>query len=166
MKRYDEYDEYFVARLIRFNVNVGYNKEVKKKNDFKFRNIKEQMFRFELPEFENVNSAEENVEFVIFDIGYYGRHKWNLKVMREEGKPVSRLEAIRCVEEWFSKPLTEEYFEMVLDDTTYSGHSQYSKFENVKNNIKCRGDILGDKKSLSSINFDEDTSTLHLEFDI
>ena len=125
------------------------------------------MFRFELPEDTKLeDEKEENVESVIFDIGYYGRHKWNLKVSREDGRWVSHLEAIRAVEQWFSKPMTKEYFEMILDDTTYEGHSEDSKFENVKKFLKCRDDILGDKKYLSSIEFDEDDSTLYLHFDI
>jgi hypothetical protein len=119
-----------------------------------------QLKGFEFEIMVDLDNTEEIVEFVTFEMGYYGRRKWELNVIKGRNR-VTQLEAVKYVEKWLSKPLTEEYFDMVKDDT------KYDDWEKEKNHLKCRGDLLGSRKYLHEIRFDENYPTiLHLECDI
>jgi hypothetical protein len=113
-------------------------------------------FQFELGG--DLDNEEEDVEFVEFDLGYHEGHKWRLNVSEGRMQRISQLKAVKKVEEWLSKPLTEEYFEMMKDDTDFKTWNEATQY------VKYRGDLLGKRIWLRSMRFEH--SVLYLELDL
>lgn len=79
-----------------------------------------------------LNYTDEYVKTVKFKISRYGKHEHIL----EFNKHVTEPEAIKKVEDYLSKPITREYFDLVTDDTVDLDWS----FDYYKG--LCRGKLL------------------------
>ena len=58
------------------------------------------------------DTKKRSITSVVFDVSRYGEYTYRIKFSR----PVSEKRAIRKVESYLSKPLTEIYFNTVKDD--------------------------------------------------
>jgi len=87
-------------------------------------------------EYEN---TDKSIHGALFDISRYG--KYNKTMYFDEN--VTQYEAIKTIEIWLSKPLTEKYYDKICDDTFHK-HS----WEKTKEYYKCRGDCLSDARFL------------------
>lgn len=91
-------------------------------------------FMMELNEsdYDVLNEGNEIITSLKFRIGRNGLHNWILKF----DEKISLKKAIKKVEKFLSKPLSEEYFDLVKDDIEYprSLHTMY----------KSRAGLLGE----------------------
>lgn len=92
----------------------------------------------QIREYEN---TLKTVKSVTFAISRYDKYEMTIRF--DYQNPKTEKETIEYVEAFLSQPLTEEWFNMVRDDTFH----QYS-WEEAKEYFKCRGDVLGDAKFL------------------
>jgi hypothetical protein len=120
------------------------------------------MFKFQVGENVKLDNFYLKLEYVIFDLSYYENHKWKLKVsgnyIPKRHKDLrTECQALALVEEWLSQPVTEDYFNMIKDDT-----NEYHSLTN----LKIRGDVLGEKKHIYKISYNPENNTLHLFCDV
>lgn len=90
------------------------------------------------------NDVNRNVKSVTFSISRYSKYLMTIRFDFREPLKTEK-ETIEYVEDFLSKPLTEEWYQMVQDDTFH----QYNWSEAQKL-FECRGDILGDAKFLEN----------------
>lgn len=83
----------------------------------------------------------KNVTSVEFDISRYGKFNHVL----EFTFPLSEKEAVEKVEEYLSHPLTEEYYNGIVDDLFHQ-----APWEEAVEYFPCRGDCLTDCKFLEN----------------
>ena len=89
-------------------------------------------FRYKICCENELNTCDNYVKFVKFQISRYGNHYHVLKFDEKITEP----EAIKKVEEYLSKPITQEYFDLVTADIIDWNWS----FDNYKD--LCRGKLL------------------------
>ena len=82
----------------------------------------------------------KNVASVTFNISRYGKYKFTMRfdeLLTEKG-------AVKVVEQWLSKPVSQDYYEMVKDNLWNDQLEDYG--ENP-----CRGNLLTDCKFLEGL---------------
>ena len=84
--------------------------------------------------------VDHNINKAIFDISRYGKYQHSINF----DSPVTEKIAIKAVEKYLSKPLTEEYYNTIKDDMFHS----MLLYDEAKENYKCRGKCLTDCKFL------------------
>ena len=91
----------------------------------------------------------KNVKSVTFNISRYA--KYSMTIRFDYQKPMTEKGTIEYVEEFLSKPLTEDWFNMVRDDTFHE-----FTWEEAKEQFVCRGDVLTDAKFLEGTHLSQD----------
>jgi hypothetical protein len=91
----------------------------------------------------NPLSNENNVVSVKFNASRYGRFAHTLWF----DKQVSEILAIQKAEEYLSKPLTKEYYNIVKDDLFHDA----MEWNEAKHYYQCRGSLLSDAIYLERI---------------
>ena len=110
---------------------VGKKIYIQKTNDihFKFKNILNRQY-----------DTTRVLFMVTFAISEYGDYTHSIKFKM----PMTEKEAILEVEKYLSKPLTEDYYNLILDGLEDSGIG----WEFARKFYKCRGEVLGDNINL------------------
>ena len=84
--------------------------------------------------------VDHNINKAIFDISRYGKYQHSI----DFDFPVTEKQAIKAVEKYLSKPLTEEYYNTIKDDMFCSIES----YDDAETYYDCIGDCLSDCKFL------------------
>jgi hypothetical protein len=93
------------------------------------------------------SAIDHKIKSVTFDISRYGEHSEAIRF----NHPVSEKVAIECVEQYLSRPLTQEVFETIKDDIFHDDMS----WEEAQAHYECIGDCLMDAKFLEAIEIDD-----------
>lgn len=88
-----------------------------------------------------INNKEKKIRTIVFPISRFGKYKMSITFEEK----VTELFAVKTVEEWLSKPLSEDYYNIVKDDLFHDNIEAYG--ENIN-----RGRLLGDCIFLEQIN--------------
>ena len=105
--------------------------------------IEQEGFKYQIPGLDDDDEDRDdyfddvtaNVKRVKFDISPCGEHTHTIKF----SKPVTQKAAMLAAEKFLSKPLTQEWYEMVQSDDLDD------PWEKAQTEYKCRGDLLSDK---------------------
>lgn len=95
----------------------------------KSKKIRKMSFRFITSN--NYDNVTRYIKSIRFDISRYGVHSFVIDFLDEDK---TELEAVQAAEEFLSRELTREFFELVKDDV----------FSESFNDYKIIGDLLGD----------------------
>ena len=82
----------------------------------------------------NYDIKEKKIKKITFAVGRYGKHTHTITFVEK----FTEEEAIEHVEAFLSKPLTDDYFNLLGDDFFASD------IERARKNCRIRGDCLGD----------------------
>jgi hypothetical protein len=98
-------------------------------------------------------TTPKNITSVEFEISRYGQFTHTL----EFTSPISEKEAIEKVEEYLSQALTEDYYNMIVNDLFH----EY-QWEEAREYFSCRGDCLTDCKFLERTYIDNGRMTFFI----
>lgn len=88
----------------------------------------------------NLDNEISYIETIVFPISRFSKYKLSIRFDHY----ATEEEAINIVERWLSKPVSDDYYDIIKDDLFHDDLESYGQ-------DPCRGNLLGDCKFLEQI---------------